>query len=293
MFATTTPKSSPVLWQGETQDGYTLRLSRSGLAKIASSLKQSGLYHLVHNSMNGSLEAAIVRAIAQVVSNATHSNSGQRTQVFRAVGKTRNYQILTQSLNPQQNVILSIRARPKESSRNLEDYSFSLPELEINFEYFQAPEGRRKQLKTRKARKTRDRMAGIQRAPRAPQPKIPKPRKPRSAEAKARREQEVNNRFRRKVKTDFKWDPSMIPPQVLRKVNEISDMRMDPDNSNGAIFPDQSVYPYWHAGTYRIFGKFDQDIFNFIGYGTHQGKTNNKYTVTLPNQKKQVTARNK
>lgn len=76
MFATNTPHSTLVLWQGTTQDGYTLRLTRSGLAKIASTLKQTGLHTLVQNRMNGSREAAVVRAIAQIISNATHSSSG-------------------------------------------------------------------------------------------------------------------------------------------------------------------------------------------------------------------------
>lgn len=58
MFATTTPKSAPVVWQGKTQDGYTLRLTRSGFAKIVSNLKQTGLHTLVQNNLNGNREAA-------------------------------------------------------------------------------------------------------------------------------------------------------------------------------------------------------------------------------------------
>ncbi|HEY9611550.1 hypothetical protein [Allocoleopsis sp.] len=112
MFAPTTSKSAPVLWQGKTRDGYTLRLTRSGLAKIVSNLQQTGLHNLVQNNLNGSHEAAVVRAIAQVVSNAAHSSSGQNTQVFTAVGKTRKYQILTQPIDSKQSAILFVRSRP-------------------------------------------------------------------------------------------------------------------------------------------------------------------------------------
>lgn len=120
MFATTTPKSSSVLWQGETQDGYTLRLSRSGLAKIMSNLKQTGLHTLVQKNLNGSREAAVVRVIAQVVSNATHSSPGQNTQVFTTVGKTRKYQIVTHPIDHQQSAILFVRSRPLELEHEFE-----------------------------------------------------------------------------------------------------------------------------------------------------------------------------
>jgi hypothetical protein len=127
MFATKTPKSAPALWKGETQDGYTLRLSRSGLAKIMSNLKQTGLHTLVQNNLNGSREAAIVRAIAQVVSHATRSNSSQNTQVFTAVGKTRMYQIVTQPIGHQRSAILVVRSRPIAFENTPED-------LEVEFE---------------------------------------------------------------------------------------------------------------------------------------------------------------
>ncbi len=52
MFATTTPKSAPVLWQGATQNGYTLRLICSRLAKIVSNLQQTGLHSLVRINLN-------------------------------------------------------------------------------------------------------------------------------------------------------------------------------------------------------------------------------------------------
>ncbi|MDZ8260755.1 hypothetical protein [Nostoc sp. ChiQUE01b] len=112
MFATTTPKSAPVVWQGETRDGYTLRLTRSGLAKIASNLQQTGLHHLVQNNLNGSREAAVVRAIAQVVTNATRSSANQNTQVFTAIGKTRKYKIVTQPIDRQQSAIMFVRSLP-------------------------------------------------------------------------------------------------------------------------------------------------------------------------------------
>jgi hypothetical protein len=115
MYASQTSTKPSVVWQGSTKDGYTLRLSRSALTQIGSKLKQTGLEHLVRrlrSNNQGSLESAVMGAIAQVVSNATRSRSGQNTQVFTAVGKTRKYQIATQPIGHQQSAILVVRSLP-------------------------------------------------------------------------------------------------------------------------------------------------------------------------------------
>jgi hypothetical protein len=112
MFATTPPTSAPVVWQGRTQDGHTVRLTRSGLTKILSNLNRTGLRRLIRGNLNRNREAAVVRAIAQVVSRATRSRSGQNTQVFTAIGKTRTYEIVTQPIGHQQSVIVLVRSLP-------------------------------------------------------------------------------------------------------------------------------------------------------------------------------------
>jgi len=46
------------------------------------------------------------------VSHATRSGSGQNTQVFTAVGKTRKHQIVTQPIEHKQSAILFVRSHP-------------------------------------------------------------------------------------------------------------------------------------------------------------------------------------
>jgi hypothetical protein len=123
MYASQTSTKPSVVWQGSTKDGYTLGLTRSALTQIGSKLKQTGLEHLVRrlrSNNQGSLESAVLGAIAQVVSNATRSRSGQNTQVFTAVGKTRKYQIATQPIGHQQSAILVVRSLPLEFKNELE-----------------------------------------------------------------------------------------------------------------------------------------------------------------------------
>jgi hypothetical protein len=123
MYASQTSTKPSVVWQGSTKDGYTLRLSRSALTQIGSKLKQTGLEHLVRrlrSNNQSSLESAVMGAIAQVVSNATRSRSGQNTQVFTAVGKTRKYQIATQPIGHQQSAILVVRSLPLEFKNEFE-----------------------------------------------------------------------------------------------------------------------------------------------------------------------------
>ncbi|NJO71149.1 MAG: hypothetical protein HC825_04465 [Oscillatoriales cyanobacterium RM1_1_9] len=65
--------TKPWVWQGTTQDGHRLILTRSGLVTISSRLKQSGLQSLVQQNLNGNLGKAILRAVAQIVNHARRS----------------------------------------------------------------------------------------------------------------------------------------------------------------------------------------------------------------------------
>lgn len=85
--------------------------------------------------------------------------------------------------------------------------------------------------------------------------------------------------FYRKVNTQFQWNN--VPDQVRRKVNEI--VLTQAPAQNQARFTNGTIHSYWRAGDYRIFGNLTPpNGFRFVGYGIHQGSTNNKYTVTLP-----------
>lgn len=124
-----TPTKTPSLvWKGSTLDGYTLLLSCSGLAKIMSNLKQTGLKNLVKSNMNGSLKSAVVRSIDQIVSHAKRSGTvaipdvGKNIQVFTAVGRTRNYQILTQPSDSKQSSIIFVRSQPIQEFEYEDEY---------------------------------------------------------------------------------------------------------------------------------------------------------------------------
>ncbi|MEB3277747.1 MAG: hypothetical protein VKK42_02345 [Lyngbya sp.] len=107
------------LWKGSTQDGHVLHLNRQGLERIIKQLNPSGLKTLVHQNLNGSLEGAVVRSLAQVVQNSRYSrlvsppNSQQKIRVFTAQGKTRTYHLLTHPISSQQSMILAIRSQPR------------------------------------------------------------------------------------------------------------------------------------------------------------------------------------
>lgn len=255
MYTSLTTQKPQVIWQGLTKDGYTVMLTRAGMTRISSSLKHAGLENLVKSNMNGDLEDAIVRLIAQVVSNATRSgtlsrpDSGTKIQVFTTVGRTRSYQILTQPLGSGQAGIISIRSQPREILREGEQESES--ELEQTLQEGEHEAGRLR------------RPDGLSRK--------------RGGKSK----QATRGRgFYRKVNTQFQWNN--VPDQVRKKVNEIVLMKMPAQNK--VEFTDKSKHSYWRAGNHRIFGDFTQDgFFNFVGYGQHQGKTNNVYNVTLPN----------
>ncbi|NMG10280.1 DNA/RNA non-specific endonuclease [Brasilonema sp. UFV-L1] len=159
MYASATAQKPSVVWQGSTRDGYTLRLTRTGLARITSKLKQTGLENLVKSNMNGSLEGAVVRAIAQIVSNATRCgtlsrpDSGTNIQVFTAIGRTRNYQILTQPIDSKQAGIISIRSLAREISRESQyesESEYALQEAE-----YEAPNTRSGHLPRGRGYKTR------------------------------------------------------------------------------------------------------------------------------------------
>jgi len=101
-----------------TQDGYTLRLSRSGLATITSRLRQSGLQDLAKKNYRGDLRQAVARSIAQLAGNAyrigtlRHVASSKRYPVFTAYTNARNYQIVTRPLASGQKVIVFVRPQP-------------------------------------------------------------------------------------------------------------------------------------------------------------------------------------
>lgn len=121
MYASQTSTKPSVVWQGSTKDGYTLRLTRSALTQISSQLQKTGLENFVRrlrSNNQSSLESAVMRAIAQVISRARASRTvssqefGRNLQAFTAIGKTRRYQILTQPSDRQQGVIVFVRSRP-------------------------------------------------------------------------------------------------------------------------------------------------------------------------------------
>ncbi|WP_427157441.1 hypothetical protein ACQFX9_18080 [Aliinostoc sp. HNIBRCY26] len=122
------------VWKGSTPDGYTLLLSRDGLVKITANLKQTGLESLVKSNMNGTLEGSVTRSIALIVNNAKRSGTlsshtfGNNLRVFAAVGKTGNYQILTEPIDEKTSLIIFVKRQPK-----LVDREFEM-ELETNLE---------------------------------------------------------------------------------------------------------------------------------------------------------------
>jgi hypothetical protein len=124
MLAAKPSRQSSAVWQGSTKDGYTLRLTRSALTRVISQLKQTGLEHLVKSNNKGNLEAAVVVSIAQVVNHANASGIvssrefGRNLRAFTAIGKTRQYQILTQPIDRKQSVIIFVRSTPIQKVEN-------------------------------------------------------------------------------------------------------------------------------------------------------------------------------
>jgi len=91
------------------------------------------------------------------------------------------------------------------------------------------------------------------------------------------------------VKGALPWDPLVntlfdfdnVPEQVRNKVNEVA--QDNGRNGNGDTTIDSNNYQHWRAGNYRIFGSWAVQArrFNFAAYGTHTGKGNQRYSVTI------------
>jgi hypothetical protein len=76
-----------------------------------------------------------------------------------------------------------------------------------------------------------------------------------------------------------------LEKQVRNKVNEIAqDGAESVRNSHGKVeLSDGTTCDHWRAGDYRIFGSWNagQGQFDFIGWGMHTGRGNDKYKVFL------------
>jgi mRNA-degrading endonuclease RelE of RelBE toxin-antitoxin system len=81
------------------------------------------------------------------------------------------------------------------------------------------------------------------------------------------------------VHTNFNFDD--VPAQARNKVNEVA--TDEGRNGNGNTDIDGHSYQHWRAGDYRIFGSWAREArrFNFVAYGTHTGRGNQTYRVTL------------
>lgn len=85
------------------------------------------------------------------------------------------------------------------------------------------------------------------------------------------------------VYTSFDFDN--VPEQVRKKVNDVALGGGAGGNGNTTI--EGNSYQHWPAGSYRIFGSWAREAkkLNFVAYGTHSGKTNTEYKITLYNGK--------
>ncbi|MBN3878092.1 hypothetical protein [Nostoc sp. JL23] len=169
MLASKTSTKPSLVWQGLTKDGYTLLLTRVGVARITSNLKRTGLENLVQSNKNANLTDAIVRSVAQIVSNATRfktqesSYLDRQIHVFTVQGKRRNFQILTQPINNKYAGIIFIRSQPRGIEQEWEQESESgQSEIEQTLqegEYESRPnKAKKSQLKN--SRKTRPQSQG-------------------------------------------------------------------------------------------------------------------------------------
>ena len=72
-----------------------------------------------------------------------------------------------------------------------------------------------------------------------------------------------------------------VPEQARNKVNEVA--QDAGRNGNGNTTIDSHDYQHWRAGDYRVFGSWaaQAERFNFVAYGTHTGRGNQSYRVTL------------
>lgn len=117
------PITNTLVWKGATEDGRHLLLTDAGLKKIGGILpKDPQLKALVNSNFNGNLKGAIVRSIQQLTQNARYAGnlrcnkSGKRYQVFVADIGGKNYQIIAQPLDSQQNLIIAIRSQITDTS---------------------------------------------------------------------------------------------------------------------------------------------------------------------------------
>lgn len=87
-----------------------------------------------------------------------------------------------------------------------------------------------------------------------------------------------------KVHTQFDFDN--VEDQVRKKVNDIA--LGEGKGGNGDTTIEGNQYQHWPAGSYRIFGSWARTAgkFNFVAYGTHTGRTNTSYKITLYDGKK-------
>lgn len=116
------PITNTLLWKGATEDGRNLLLTDSGLKKIVDGLpEEPQLKALVKSNFNGSLKGAIVSSVKQLTQNARYAGnlrlkSGKKYHVFVADIGGKNYQIIAQPLDSQQNLIITIRSQTTDAS---------------------------------------------------------------------------------------------------------------------------------------------------------------------------------
>ncbi len=103
-----------------TLDGYTLRLPRSRVAKIASRLSKTGMKDLVIENFDGSIARAVVRSIGRIASNSHrigttfYGGSDCGLPTFQASINGRQYQIYSAPLNESEHAILTVRSKASE-----------------------------------------------------------------------------------------------------------------------------------------------------------------------------------
>lgn len=275
------------MWQGSTKDGYILRLTGSGLAKIVSNLKQTGLDNLVQSNMNGSLQGAVVRSLAQIVNHATALGTvssqafGRNLQAFTAIGKTRQYQILTTPIDSKQSEIFFVRSRPIQQLQNEFEY-----EGEYESEYEGEHEGEYEVMRAigrqgpkKRSGRSRRKQRRVQQGHQPPQP------------SKA-------THSSNKVRKHKQPGQSKLPEPVRKKLKEIN--QNPQSGQKGPVqLKDGTITNHYEGGSkkLRIFGHPDPaqpNRFRYVGYGEHTGpdSTNRQYRV-YRRDGRQETARGK
>ncbi len=71
-----------------------------------------------------------------------------------------------------------------------------------------------------------------------------------------------------------------LDSQIANKINEIAQ-----DAGRGSHGPvmltDGTTHQHWRAGSYRIFGTYENDLLTVVGWGDHTGTGNSSYKVQL------------